>query len=134
MSDRSTLIRLRPHHFICMRGFKSEGYSQEFVCRMGETISRLHDDPDQIIEVVTGNDDICRYCPRLGEDGLCDCDQKVSVYDDQVQKCFNIHEGRTPFREIQKSVDEHLTEEMLEKICADCQWLDLCLKPFKEEA
>lgn len=134
MPDSDHHIHLRAHHLLCMHGFQGKGYSDLFVRHLKETIDRLNDDPDQIIEITHGIDDICLFCPHARPDGLCDHETKVSVYDEKAQDFFNIDEGYTAFKKIKDSVCDQLSGEVLNNICADCQWLDLCLKSLKEEA
>lgn len=134
MSDCKQTIRLRAHHLLCMHGFRGKGYSDLFVRRLREIIDRLNDNPDQIIEIIHGVDDICLSCPHVKPDGLCDHETKVSVYDKKVQDFFNIHEGCTIFSKLRERVDDHVNAKALNSICPDCQWLDLCLESLKEEA
>ena len=134
MSDHEHFIRLRPHHFMCMHGFQGRGYSDHFIHHLSDIIGRLDDDPDQSVEIVHTLDDICMYCPHAKADGFCDYDAKVSVYDKKARDFFMIHEGCMPFRDIKRTVYDHLSEDALKSICEDCQWLDLCLNSLKEEA
>ena len=134
MSDCKHLIRLRPHHLMCIQGFQGKGYSDFFVDHLRGIIDLLNEDPDQRIEIIHAADDICMFCPHAKPGGLCDHETKVTVYDEKTQDFFKINEGSIVFKEIRETVQNRLNTKVLNSICADCQWLGLCLKTLKEEA
>ena len=63
------MIRLRPHHLLCLLTYAGKGYSPAFVVNFDALAARLSNAP-QWIEVVCGPDAICE--PLLaGEDHHC---------------------------------------------------------------
>ncbi|SMF46744.1 hypothetical protein SAMN02982989_2395 [Xaviernesmea oryzae] len=62
------MVRLRPHHLLCMLTFVGEGYSPAFVANYRRLAGRLS--AGEPIEIVSGPDDIC--APLLSdEDAHC---------------------------------------------------------------
>ncbi len=52
------MIRLRPHHLLCMLTYAGRGYTPRFISGMADLIARLGQGEE--IVVVAGPDDICR--------------------------------------------------------------------------
>lgn len=73
------MIRLRPHHLLCMLTYKGEGYSQEFVQNF-DRLTRQLAASGEPVEVVSGPDDVC--APLL-ESGECHCFNPSVVERDQ---------------------------------------------------
>jgi hypothetical protein len=65
--EASEPISLRGHHWICLRYFRGEGYSREFVENLTALIERLATEPAVVTE---GPDSVCSVCPHLS-DGVC---------------------------------------------------------------
>ncbi|UIK06402.1 DUF1284 domain-containing protein [Neorhizobium galegae] len=62
------MVRLRPHHLLCVLTFVGEGYSPAFVANYRRLAGRLS--AGEPIEIVSGPDDIC--APLLSdEDAHC---------------------------------------------------------------
>lgn len=62
------MVRLRPHHLLCMLTFVGEGYNPAFVANYRRLAGRLS--AGEAIEIVSGPDDIC--APLLtDEKGHC---------------------------------------------------------------
>ena len=58
-------LSLRPHHLLCTRAFKGNGYSPVFVENMQRVIDLLKN--GCYITLVTGVDAICDPCPEESE-------------------------------------------------------------------
>jgi len=65
------MYKLRPHHLLCMRLFKGEGYSEKFTSNMQSCINVLTKDSSQRFVLVGGYDDICLHCPNLNDENQC---------------------------------------------------------------
>ena len=59
-----TMLRLRPHHGLCLLHFVGEGYSDAFTENMSRVAGMLRAHPDTEIIVQEGCDDLCRHCPH----------------------------------------------------------------------
>lgn len=169
------MIRLRPHHLLCIRGFRGKGYSEAFIRNMSEIVANLNEAAGQTdateyredygltsnpacrgdsslnVMIVFGADDICRCCPHLTDEGVCDQDEKVSAYDRRAAEvlglCEGIHEcagtkkcadtkecdarengmyTRHEFAALQSKIDNAFDKDKLETVCGGCHWADLC--------
>jgi uncharacterized protein len=59
--------RLRPHHLMCLRFYRGEGYSPPFVDNLTATLERARSGGAIVVD---GPDDICAACPGL-RDNFC---------------------------------------------------------------
>lgn len=126
--ERICLIRLRPHHGLCIGQFVGKGYSEEFVRNMAGLIEKLEQHPQELIELCCCADDVCKCCPHRQETG-CTSGQKVERYDAACLSLCGFQEGRQiswkTFRE--RVIERIIRPGRLKEVCADCEWLSLCL-------
>ncbi len=128
--SRARRIRVRPHHFLCIRGFEGRGYSKEFVENF-ERISRSLSEPGLEIEVVEGADDICAACPHLSGDRCLKGEEKASRIDERALRRLGLSLGIATYPEIDKALGTVGPDDILD-ICSDCDWLEMgyCAKAF----
>lgn len=125
MSDSNLVIKLRPHHGLCMQFFRGEGYSADFVKHMAEIISALNRGAS--VELTDRTDSICAACPNnLG--GVCHTEEKVRQFDNGVLQYGGLTVDEvlngTEFRRI---VRERIIERgVMKEICGDCEWARIC--------
>lgn len=119
-------ISLRPHHLLCIQGFRGQGYSPSFVANMARLIDRLEAEPEQEIQIVTSADDVCIACPHL-DDGICvRPDSKVDEIDGRVLEHLEIADGdKLTWSMLLQTIDEKVQASQLESICDGCRWVDL---------
>lgn len=124
------LIKLRPHHLMCITFYKGKGYSQEFVDNMSKIQSLLEDEHAQII-LTQDCDDVCSHCPRNVNDTCID-EIKSKAYDQKVIEYLGLTDYFLDPEPIPYSILGHLTNKHIlskghrEKICGDCQWSSIC--------
>lgn len=110
---------LRPHHLLCTRAFKGNGYSPAFVENMQRVIDLLKTGCD--ITLVTGVDAICAPCPeRIGNH--CRSEAKVMGFDEAVLSQLGLERKTYTYTEIEKVLTARLTEPVYEYICRGCEW------------
>ena len=73
------MIRLRPHHLLCLLTYKGEGYSPEFIANFDRLIRQLAAGHEPV-EIVSGPDDICA---PLVAGGDCHCFNESVLERDQ---------------------------------------------------
>jgi len=119
-------ISLRPHHLLCIQGFRGQGYSPSFVANMARLIDRLEADPEQEIQIVTSADDVCSSCPHL-DAGVCvRPDSKVDEIDGRVLENLKIADGdKLTWSMLLQTIDEKVQSSELDTICDGCRWVDL---------
>ena len=57
------MIRLRPHHGMCLAYFEGKGYSDDFTVNMQNMLDLFEKGTD--VELVAAGDEICKVCPNL---------------------------------------------------------------------
>jgi hypothetical protein len=95
---------------------------------MNAICRRLHDRPDTVIQLHCGADSICRACPHLRQDGLCETQEKTADLDRRV------------LAELALPANARLRWEAFSRfplqaaLCSGCSWQDFCLSIEKENA
>lgn len=119
------MIRLRPHHGLCIRHFDGVGYSEEFVRNMERLIQFLEEDTP--IRLTDGEDEICACCPYL-EKKECRSKEKVDRYDKKVLEAAGIMAETTmTYGAFQKKIKVCIADSLKEKeICGDCGFAHIC--------
>lgn len=120
------MLKLRPHHILCIGFYRGKGYSREFVLGMDSLVSRLTEDHAQNVELVCGADDICAFCPHFSG-GRCASGQKPLEYDKAVLALCGIRPGVYSFEELGKLAREKIWGVgLLGGVCRSCEWFGLC--------
>ncbi|MDR1665556.1 MAG: DUF1284 domain-containing protein, partial [Puniceicoccales bacterium] len=57
------IFPLRPHHAVCLLGFRGKGYDEKFVEEMGKVWRSLKEGKGQV-RLVEGCDVLCKHCPQ----------------------------------------------------------------------
>lgn len=129
-SVRQEPLRLRGHTLLCLQGFRGEGYSSLFVENLAAIHRRLHEYPEQPIEVIDTPDAVCAACPHRALSG-CTLNHEHSEVDMQAQdRDVLARLGLTPgavlsWRQVLDRIRINLTSDSLFSICGQCRWLPL---------
>lgn len=115
------MIKIRPHHILCMKAYIGKGYSEEFNINMKNIIKELEDDY-KTIKIVFGLDDICSKCPYNMGNRLCKSQEKVERIDSKIIEYFNLKEDEYIYKELKDKVFKKLNEDMFIDICSNCEW------------
>ncbi|WP_457556304.1 DUF1284 domain-containing protein [Candidatus Pyrohabitans sp.] len=120
------IVRLRPHHMMCLLNFGGEGYSSEFVRNFWEILECLELGSEML--VVEGGDDICRACPHFA--GECRMSEKGEVFvrglDRRALEKLGLKKNEV--LDLKKLVEKVLKipEKELAEVCSGCIWLRRC--------
>ncbi|MCF8012259.1 MAG: DUF1284 domain-containing protein [Clostridiales bacterium] len=123
------MIKLRGHHLVCLHFFEGKGYNEQFIKNMQDTSARLEN--AEIIEIVTGADDICFFCPHLTNNR---CTRKASSHieienmDNTAMKKFNVTSGEKIYWQDVKKKFYSMSGEWLDEFCKNCPWKNICIK------
>lgn len=122
------MIRLRPHHLICIHKFIGKGYSEEFTKNMADIVKILENEPKTVVELASCEDAICELCPH--NIGKCKFYQKIERMDKAVIKiCSFTENAHGLWRDLSQSVKCNiLKNDNFNKICSKCDWFNLCNK------
>ena len=119
------MIRLRPHHGMCLAYFEGKGYSDSFTVNMQQMLDFFEKGTD--VELTVAGDEICKACPNLKE-GICVSAGLVETYDRKVLEACGVGEKEhMTFREFVDNVQRNVIESGKRvEICGNCQWNEIC--------
>lgn len=128
-------IAMRPHHFLCLPGYKGVSYNKTHA-NSWDILSRTFlRNPDTIIKITMTEDTLCKKCPHGTENsGVCD-KNFVEQIDNKIKSLLNLEEGKTyKYSEIAVKLFELLNPVLHAKICSGCGWRKqgLCQDTFKK--
>lgn len=121
------MIKLRPHHGLCIRHFEGKGYSEEFVKNMTLLIASLTDETE--VSLVIKKDDICKACPNWNNH-QCDSQERVVRFDHQVLQYIGCRDGEMmTYGDFQALIEKHIiNQDRFDLVCGDCEWGTICHK------
>ena len=120
-------MKIRPHHLLCIQKFTGHGYDEKFTAHMKSVVAKITENKEIEIEIIEGCDYICEMCPD-NKNGVCVSDKKVSLMDSKVRDICKIGNGeKVKWKEAEKKANEMILKtEKFEKVCAVCEWYELC--------
>lgn len=132
-SKSKFMLRIRPHHLLCMRAYSGNGYSEDFKVKMENIIKeikaynqflKVENIRQEIheVELVFYTDSICEKCPNKLDENLCSSQYKVKLLDLKVARYFNLKEGFYNYSELEALVYDNMTEDIFDDICKECEW------------
>ena len=120
------MIKLRPHHILCIAHYEGSGYSEGFNRKMREIVKRL--EAGEAFRFVFGADDLCAACPNL-KNGVCNTEEKVRGYDGVTAALLGVAAGREATKEIFGTAEDRICQAgKFDLICSDCEWSYICRK------
>lgn len=133
---RTPIYAIRPHHPLCIEGYKGYARSPENKSRLDEVCGGLRSNPESKIMIIEGEDALCFSCPN-GKNALDSCKDKahIKAMDDKVRDLLGLvtHKIYT-YGELIKKLREIMTPKIHEGICSDCTWWKqgVCKDTFKK--
>lgn len=117
-------IALRPHHFLCLQGYKGYNYNQTQISSWDAISKQLNENPDTDILILESKDDLCKKCPNDGVQSKTTCLEKnVSALDKKVQDLLGLVTGQIyKYSDILKKLHEIMTPEKHAELCSECAW------------
>jgi len=124
-----SIIRLRPHHALCIQHFSGHGYSEEFTDNMSQVVATLKNNPSQEVLLCHDCDVLCLHCPHACGN-VCEHEEKVSCIDREcLTICGFYISQQLHWGVLQKAVyDKIIMTEIRSAVCKGCSWLWLCEK------
>lgn len=127
-------IGLRPHHFLCLPGYKGYNYNQNQKTSWDTVSKYLNEHPDTDILILSGKDDLCKKCPNDGSGTAICKDDSVNKLDEKVKNLIGIETGKTyKYSDILNKLKTTITEDIHKNLCETCAWWQkgLCRDTFK---
>lgn len=124
------MIRLRPHHLLCILTYAGKGYSPAFVANYDAIAARIGAGEDVLL--VSGPDDVC--APLLGEADAHCFNASVTERDRLAARDVAALLGEAVEDEALLTLDAARLKQMREAFaahtirgaCPGCEWHDLC--------
>ena len=116
------MIKIRPHHLLCVSGFNGKGYSDDFIQNMARVVRALKNKKE--ILITFGYDDICSKCPDLNNE-KCVSEEKVGKHDSLVANELDLENGKV-YNTVGLSKDTDAKKTALKRYCVSCEWFDEC--------
>jgi len=118
------MLRLRPHHILCILGFRGLGYDASFVENMKQVVDRYFRGEE--VKVVEGADDICIKCPHNSGQGCSLYGENVVRLDRRVASLLELYFGeRYASRDLLERVAERIGVGTFRGLCRNCPWREL---------
>jgi hypothetical protein len=118
-------IRLRGHHLLCLLGYQGMGYSADFTANMTRIYETLQEQPETLVTLIEGPDDLCACYPTGAKDYHC-LNQSVTQRDEQVIGRLGLQIGiQVKWSEVMNRVKDNLVPEDIQVLCYTCSWRSL---------
>lgn len=117
-------ISLRPHHFLCLQGYKGLNYSKSQANSWSKISKQLGKHPDTDILIIDGSDDLCKECPAILQEKKSRCiNETVKKLDKNVADILGLVKGQIyKYSDILDKIKMNFTKEKHEQLCSDCAW------------
>ena len=86
-------IEMRPHHLLCLPGYKGYGYDKKHSNSWDRVSKSLKEYPDMRVKIVSGKDTLCTTCPNDGSKGSTCNGKRLKILDDQVKNLINMKDN-----------------------------------------
>ena len=119
---------LRGHHLICLQFFRGEGYNDEFVRNLEDTLKSAD---EHEIDIRNGADDVCVKCPYL-DHARCrysqDAEEGIAEMDRKALDLLDLSPWmKVSWKEVRQRIPK-LFERWYKAYCAACSWRGACEK------
>ena len=128
-------ITLRPHHFLCLKGYKGLNYNSTQVEIWDNIAKRLKEKPNTLVIIGEGKDSLCKTCPASkSNNGFSVCfEANIKELDKKVRQILGLKTGeRIRYSTVTKRLKSIFTKEKHEELCSKCFWWQkgLCQDSF----
>ena len=126
MAATTEILRLRPHHLLCPRGFHGCGYNAAFIILLEDMVNKLKRDDPQV-QLVDGPDSICAFCPEK-RGAACRNEARMRELDARALRILGTQIGeRDAWSAWGRRVNEPETRrQLIREVCEDCPWTPVC--------
>lgn len=128
------IIRLRPHHALCLRHYVGKGYDDAFVANMTEIHQRLTSGKREMVQIILHRDSLCRDCPHENN-AACEREDWVQKIDRAIAAACSLRSGLwISWQELCEIMDQHVLDTAVwQELCADCPWYQLCTQVHQDK-
>ena len=121
------MIRLRPHHALCLQTYVGKGYSNAFSENMTKISQAFNKRPTLLVHFTLGADEICAACPNL-QNGVCSKEDSCAELDRLAWEAMALGCGEVlSWEEATQLVRQNLLETgKYHALCDGCTWEAVC--------
>lgn len=131
----NNFITMRPHHFLCLPGYKGISYNSEHATSWDKISKSLAQYPNMRVKITLKQDTLCKKCPNNAENKASCAEHWVKALDKKVNNLLNLEENKIyRYNEILQRVQKILNPHKHKNLCGDCEWrtYGLCKDTFKK--
>jgi len=88
------MINIMIHHLICIQGFEGFVYDEKFTKNYNNIIDNIKDEPDYLVKIVRGIDDLCKKCPYKDEKVICTKRNDILAREKELAELLEISAGQ----------------------------------------
>lgn len=123
------MLEIRPHHILCIFGWRGRGYDEQFTGNFNKIVDSLWQVKESELKLVAGADDVCRACPNYNFDQCrleTDTQLSADAIDRRVLKRVDLKTGEIyRVKDLLSRVALDIRPAELISICDGCMWLEL---------
>ena len=127
-------ILLRPHHLLCLKGYKGLNYNKQQVRNWSAISEILNKNSDVDVVIVNGKDDLCKNCPAKSPKHEYVCKESaVNALDKKVQLMLGLVIGQVyNFKNLMRAIENYMDCNKHLLLCKTCAWWKkgLCIDSF----
>ena len=127
MINMPEIIKLRPHHLLCIIAFEPKGYDELYILFMQKLIDWLSNNPKQKILLTDGLCITCDYCPH-NDNGKCVKELKVQEIVQNILNLTRLTIGETMEWETLRQIvaKKIIIEDKFYEACGICSFYEQC--------
>ncbi len=120
--------KLRGHHLICLHFFNGDGYDENFIKNLRDTLELVSKEE---ITISSGTDDVCAGCSHLKENRCRyseNADKEILEMDKKALELLgNSYNDKLRWNEL-KYMLPGIFQEWFSLYCRECEWRGVCEK------
>ena len=121
------ILKLRPHHLLCLILFEPKGYDKSYIDFMKKLIEQLCANPETEILLTDGLCITCDYCPH-NDGGKCLKEAKVQVIVANILEFTGLEIGAVMrWEELRETaMDKIIRAGKFYEACGTCSYFEQC--------
>lgn len=131
-----SFIEIRPHHFLCLPGYKGFSYNKEHVNNWDKISKLVKEYPNLKVKIVSGHDALCFKCPNNKNNEKTCNERELSILDEKVKQLLSLEENILyGYKDLNDKLRNLLNPKKHEHLCGSCQWrsVGLCKDTFAKK-
>lgn len=121
------ILRLRPHHALCLRHYAGMGCDDAFMANRTEIYARLNSGEREMVQLILHRDSLCASCVHQ-VNAACAGENSMQKMDREIMQLCGLRSGQwLAWQELCDILDAHIFEtDRWQTLCADCLQYEAC--------